>query len=71
MASFTAMVQFARSASVVRPLSWAATLAAAQASAVPDANRLALGQDVTANAGRLVSNRIAPADAERQDFRDI
>jgi hypothetical protein len=71
MASFTAMVQFARAASAAWPLSCVAALAAAQASAVPDARRLALGQDVTANAGAAAISMTTPAVMERQDFKDI
>jgi hypothetical protein len=56
---------------VARPPSCAAALAAAQLSAVPDASRLALGHEVTANAGTAASIMIAPAEMERQDFKDI
>src|ERR1700749_2387177 len=71
MAYLTARLQLARAASVTRPPSCAAALAAAQLSAGPEASRLALGQGVTANAGTAASIMIAPAEMERQDFKDI
>src|SRR5581483_7931011 len=71
MAYLTARLQFVRAASVTRPPSCAAALAAAQLSAVPEASRLALGQEVTANAGAVASTMITPAEIERQDFKDI
>jgi hypothetical protein len=64
-------VQVAKVASVAWPLSWAASLAAAQASAGPVESTFPFDHFVPAKAGAAPSSMTTPKDKETKHFKDI